>query len=390
MASIHRREGRKPHQVRWRDASGNEHKKSFERLGDARSFRNQVEEAIRSGVAGDSAAGKLPFAAYADRWFALRTYSENYARNIRSHLAIVVPHLGDVTVKRIRPSDIQALVKALSVERSVESVKTILKTVKVILNAAEADGDIPRNPCSKVTLPPAMKRQVIPLTEGQVQALLDAMPPRYKATAMVAALSGLREGETLGLQLPHIKFLKKVLHVEGQVQPLPGGTRWVPTKSNRRRVVPIGADLTMALSEHIRAFPPNGDDYVFTTAGGNLVHAEVFRRAWTAARVAAAEEYGRRARATRNLEEAAELRARATQLASARFHDLRHFYASALIQEGLSVVTVAARLGHATPAITLQVYSHLWPGEDDRTRTALENRLKIKPDVARLRPVVGE
>jgi integrase len=55
-----------------------------------------------------------------------------------------------------------------------------------------------------------------------------------------------------------------------------------------------------------------------------------------------------------------------------RFHDLRHFYASALIRAGLSVKVVQARLGHASAVETLNVYSHLWPDDEDRTRQAVD------------------
>lgn len=51
-------------------------------------------------------------------------------------------------------------------------------------------------------------------------------------------------------------------------------------------------------------------------------------------------------------------------------HSLRHFYASGLIAAGCDVVTVQRALGHSTPSITLNTYSHLWPSAEDRTRKA--------------------
>jgi len=51
-------------------------------------------------------------------------------------------------------------------------------------------------------------------------------------------------------------------------------------------------------------------------------------------------------------------------------HDLRHFYASGLINAGCDVVTVQRALGHANASVTLTTYSHLWPNADDRTRNA--------------------
>ena len=53
-----------------------------------------------------------------------------------------------------------------------------------------------------------------------------------------------------------------------------------------------------------------------------------------------------------------------------RLHDLRHAYASALIHAGESVKGVQARMGHASAVVTLDVYGHMWPDSDDRTRAA--------------------
>ena len=61
-------------------------------------------------------------------------------------------------------------------------------------------------------------------------------------------------------------------------------------------------------------------------------------------------------------------------------HDLRHFYASALIAGGASVKQVQERLCHSSPVIPLEIYAHLWPGEDYRTRDVMDaalTRLRI-------------
>ena len=54
------------------------------------------------------------------------------------------------------------------------------------------------------------------------------------------------------------------------------------------------------------------------------------------------------------------------------FHALRHSHASALIAAGLDVVTVSKRLGHASPALTLGVYSHLFDNKDDQAAAAID------------------
>ncbi len=70
-------------------------------------------------------------------------------------------------------------------------------------------------------------------------------------------------------------------------------------------------------------------------------------------------------------------------LPDVRFHDLRHFTASALIRYGESVKTVAAVLGHSTEVETLRTYSHLWPDAEQRTRAAVDGAFGTDADCVR-------
>ncbi|HEX3784617.1 MAG TPA: tyrosine-type recombinase/integrase [Pseudonocardiaceae bacterium] len=58
--------------------------------------------------------------------------------------------------------------------------------------------------------------------------------------------------------------------------------------------------------------------------------------------------------------------------ASRRTHDLRHFFASALLDQGESIKAVAEWLGHTDSAFTLATYTHLMPTSDSRTKTVIE------------------
>jgi integrase len=53
------------------------------------------------------------------------------------------------------------------------------------------------------------------------------------------------------------------------------------------------------------------------------------------------------------------------------FHALRHTHASQLIDAGVDIVTISKRLGHASPAITLKVYAHLFQQRDDKASAAI-------------------
>ena len=61
-------------------------------------------------------------------------------------------------------------------------------------------------------------------------------------------------------------------------------------------------------------------------------------------------------------------------------HALRHHYASLLIKHGESVKTVSERLGHTNAAMTLNIYTHLWPDSEERTRTAVDKAYADSPD----------
>jgi integrase len=71
-------------------------------------------------------------------------------------------------------------------------------------------------------------------------------------------------------------------------------------------------------------------------------------------------------------------------------HAFRHHYASVLIAAGASVIEVAERLGHKDAGLVLRVYGHLFEGQEDRTRQAIdaawtpEAETASAPDVPRI------
>jgi integrase len=72
-----------------------------------------------------------------------------------------------------------------------------------------------------------------------------------------------------------------------------------------------------------------------------------------------------------------------------RYHDLRHYYASLLISSGADVKVVQARLRHRSAKTTLDVYGHLFPDSDDRTRAAVETALAGRADFLRTTEVIA-
>lgn len=62
---------------------------------------------------------------------------------------------------------------------------------------------------------------------------------------------------------------------------------------------------------------------------------------------------------------------------SVTYHDLRHFFASILISSGCSIKQVQSALGHESAKVTVDIYAHLFPGNEDRVRDAID-RLPLR------------
>jgi integrase len=185
----------------------------------------------------------------------------------------------------------------------------------------------------------------------RVEAVIDALPQRYRAIGVVAAGCGLRQGEAFGLRVHDIDFLRRQLHVEQQVKIVRSAIVLDRPKGGKTRTVPLPDTVTAELAEHLRRHPAAGDELVFTSREHKPINRNHFNGyTWRPALEAAGVDLGR----------------------TNGMHALRHFYASVLIDAGESVRAVADYLGHADPGFTLRVYAHLFPSSEDRARQAVD------------------
>jgi integrase len=170
----------------------------------------------------------------------------------------------------------------------------------------------------------------------------------------------MRIGEALGLNVSDVDFLRRTVKV--QRQRLPNG-RIGPVKTRKSaRTVPLGKVVIDELAAHLAAFPSDGPLFILPT--GKPLAYRTWRYIWAnAAKVEA------KARADAAAKTHSDVKTVPLDMDT---HALRHFYASALIAGGASVKVVQSRLGHASAVVTLNVYGHLWPGEDDLTRAVMD------------------
>jgi integrase len=172
------------------------------------------------------------------------------------------------------------------------------------------------------------------LTDEEMRLILDAASGRYRTLLAVLLFTGLRTSEALGLVWGDVDLRTGHLRVRHQLA-LSGRRVRVKTAGSRRDVVVMDS-LARELRRHRLASPHSKPgDFVFATASGSALSSRNPGRAL--GRIAAE-----------------------ASMPDVTPHAVRHTYASMLIARGRDPAFVADQLGHASPAITLRVYAHLF------------------------------
>jgi integrase len=331
--------------TRWRaryvDNAGCEHTRHFDRKVEAQNWINAVAASLVRGDYVDPKLARMTVGVWCDIWLTgYQTRRKSTVRQAEVHLKIIRQAFGAMPPSALKPSDVKAWTAQLKAEGRADSyVYALHSMLAQLMSDAVHDGVLARNPCSRRTSPgTGSQRPYVPTTE-QVQALHDAVPVGIRPAILLGAFVGLRLAEAAALRAEDVDFMR------GIVSPT---VQWPdePLKSEASRIpVPIPNELALMLSVAASA-----------AAGMRLVTNELGRPAgpWVierAVRDARVQVVG----LSRNF----------------RFHDLRHYFATLLIADGLDVKTVQARLRHASAKTTLDVYGHLWPDKDEATRATV-------------------
>jgi integrase len=357
-------------QARWRDDAGRQHKQNFDRRADAERFLAEVKTDLARGTHVDPRGGRVAFKVYAEQWRLAQVHRATTAAQVETHLRRhVYPTLGDRPLGAIRPSEVQAWVRGLEQRLAPSTIGIVYSFLAGVFRAAVRDRLIPTTPCVDIRVPKPEPKRVEPLATERVEALIAAMPERFRALVMLAAGTGLRQGEAFGVEVEAIDFLRRLLRVQQQLVVMPGKPPYLapPKTPASYRTVPLPQVVVDALAAHMAAFPAVTVDILDATH-----KPEPKRRP---AALIFTDAVGRPLRRTRFSDIWRPAAATARLGDGVTFHDLRHFYASLLIRHGESVKVVQRRLGHKSAVETLDTYSHLWPDSEDRTREAVDTVL---------------
>jgi integrase len=331
--------------ARYRDPAGREHARHFPTKREARDWLAAETVALARGSWVDPRAGKVTFGAYAEAWRAAqKQWRPGTAAVAVKALRRVPAGLAAMPVGAIKHSDVQAWANELAGRLAPATTARTFRLVRQVLEAAVEDQLIAANPSRRVRIPPVPAGGPIRFFDhDEVQAATDAMPEHLRALVTVSADTGLRQGEAFAVTVDRVDFLRRRLVVDRQLV----DGRFAPLKTAASaRVIPLHDDTLEALAAHLGAFPPLEAGLVFTTLSGRPLRAPSLSKAWTPARAAA-------------------------DVTWARWHDLRHYCASVLIDQGCSVKEVQAVLGHASARETLDTYAHRFAAADERIRAAM-------------------
>jgi integrase len=331
---------------RWRaryvDDRGREHARGFDRKVDAARWLDQQTAAVVDGRHVAPRDAQIAMRQWCQTWFEgyQGGHRLNSVRAARSAVQRITDEFGDMPLSAILPSHIKTWTSKLHAEGlSPRTVNLLHGWLSLICSDAVHDNLLGRNPCSRRTSPPMGKQKPYCATAEQVWAFHDAMPEHLRPAVLLGAFAGLRIGEACGLRIADMDFMRGVVHPVQQ----PGGA---PLKTpGSSQPIPIPREMALALSASVAEF---GGEYVVTDGNGGPVPRWMLSEAVSVARSG-----------IDGLPD------------GFSFHDLRHFFASLLISSGADIKTIQARMRHATAAMTLDVYGHLWPDADESTRAVV-------------------
>ena len=194
------------------------------------------------------------------------------------------------------------------------------------------------NPAAEIEKPKRInshdEKEIAVLGPEKIQALFDnARDLKDRVMFMTAVLTGMRQGEILGLKWGDIDWSSRQIHVKRTYN---HGRFYDPKSKASRRKIDLAPQLIKALKEWRLASRFNVEnDLVFPNPEGKPQnHTRMLRKSFHPTLIRA-------------------------ELPRMRFHDLRHTYASMLIEQGENIKYVQAQLGHSSIHMTLDVYGHL-------------------------------
>jgi len=309
---------------------------------EVRDWLHEQKEAVNKGIYID--AKDITLSDYLERYMTSQETSlrpktvESYLYLIRKH---IVPELGTIKLSQLRPDMIQTFytlkVNSGLSKRTVQYMHAVLHKA---LEQAMKWGLVVRNVCDLVDSPRPANKAIVTWTVEQSKRFLEQVKSSRFYPMYTLAYIGLREGEILGLGVEDFSKENHTITIRQQVQYLPGRGLVIsePKTEASKRTIKLPNFVYEALVAHPLK---ENQKLMFVTSNDT--------------------PFGPR-NLLRNFKEQAKL----AGLPEIRFHDLRHFAVSFLINElKIPPKVVQGIIGHATINLTMNVYAHSTTDQQD-------------------------
>jgi integrase len=323
---------------------GRERSRSFALKKDADRF--VLEQQRRASLGALYQAPPETLGEFAAGWldrYALRVRASTLERahEVRQHLEAFSAYPLD----EIRPAAVEDHIAALA-KRVPRQAELALRLLKQILANAKERGHLVDEGVFRVKAPRCETQEMRFLGWSEVEELAANTSVPYGNMVMLAALTGLRQGELFALRDRNVDLEAKTLIVENGVYK---GEFWpVKTRASRRRV-DLSATAVSVLRRQLLARKPNHLGLVFPSPAGAIQNDDNFRHRVFRPAV------------------------RRTKLTGFRFHDLRHTYAALMVAAGAHPKYLQAQMGHSSIRVTLDLYGHLFPDANRGVLDALDD-----------------
>lgn len=312
------------------------------------------------------------FADYAKQWIDVHVPVKCKPKTERDYRSIlkryIMQKFGERPIKDIKRLHVKNfLMGELNSGTSQHIVHKIKVIMSSVFNLAMDDDKLSANPAHRIgsladknDLKNTLSHiSVNPLTRKELALLLDTFResfPKHYPFALTLARTGMRLGEAVALKWSDIDFNGRFINVQRSYS----SSEYLTTpKSGKPRRVDMSMQLTETLwilkHDLVNKSDEDMPEWVFPNQAGRLLDANHWRR-----------------RVFRKALDKAELR-------QIRIHDLRHTYASLLLQAGESMAYIRDQLGHHSIKVTVDIYGHLVPGGNKEAVDRLDDTPQTAP-----------
>jgi integrase len=345
ISSYRTKQGDTRYRVRYRTPDRRQtDKRGFRTKRDAEQFAATVEVAKMRGEYVPPTLGRITVGELGPGWLE-RKQGHMKASGFRSYESAwrihVEPRWGRTRVSEIKFTAVQAWASQLAASRGAVVVQTAYSVLARILDDAVRDRMLASNPARGVKLPKRPPRRNVYLTPAQLHRLA-AESGRYRGLVLLLGVGGLRWGEAAALRVSDVDFLRRRIDLHRNAVQV--GTKIVvgTLKSNKNRTVVLPEFVLDALAETAKG--KRREELLWPTASGRYLGPPASKGSWLSGAVERCQQADK-------------------SFPRVTAHALRHTAASLAISAGANPKVVQRMLGHASAAMTLDVYADLFDSD---------------------------